>query len=245
VRSATRQAGQATTEFVVLCLALVPLALIVPLLGKYIDLMHTAEAASRYVAFEGTVHHSSTGWKSDAALAEEVRSRFFGESQAPVRSGDIAADVDGQRNPMWRNHAGGPLIDRFDSQVSVSTARGGFNFHGPTRPIWRNGLDLPEDNLVAGTVTVRPRNVPGLSPFDAIDLQITRRTALLADPWAAGSVARVRGRIEDSPIVYPMGRLDELAGFIGQLPTLLSDEPPRPGPRDWDRVPCDRLQGGC
>ena len=76
MRASERQAGQATTEFVVLCLALVPIALIVPLLGKYIDLMHATEAASRYVAFEGTVHHSSTGWKGDAVLSEEVRRRF-------------------------------------------------------------------------------------------------------------------------------------------------------------------------
>ena len=70
-------------------------------------------------------------------------------------------------------------------------------------------------------MTVRPRNVQGLSPFDAIDLQITRRTALLADPWAAGSVAQVRDRIEDSPTVYPMGALDGVMGLIGQLPTLI------------------------
>jgi hypothetical protein len=183
--------------------------MIVPLLGKYIDLMHSAEAASRYVAFEGTVHHSSTGWKGDAALAEEVRRRFFGKSQSPVRSGDVAADVDDERNLLWRDHAGRPLISSFESQVSVNTARDAFNFYGPTRLVWRNGLDLPEDNLATGTVTVRPGNVQGLSPFDAINLQITRRTALLADPWAAGSVAQVRDRIEDSPPSIPWARSTE------------------------------------
>jgi hypothetical protein len=33
--------------------------------------------------------------------------------------------------------------------------------------------------------------------------------------------------------------------LIGKLPELLADEPLRPGLPDWDRVPCDRLEGGC
>src|SRR5688572_2175049 len=103
--------GQATTEFVVLCLALLPLLLLVPLVGKYIDLMQSAEAASRLVAFEGTVHHArGTGWKPDAVLAEEVRRRYFGEAHAIVRTGDRAQDVAEQRNPVWRDHRGTPLL---------------------------------------------------------------------------------------------------------------------------------------
>ena len=68
------QTGQSTVEFIVVSLVLVPLFLIVPLLGKYIDLAQTTLVASRYVAFEGTVHHSSSlsGWKTDAELATEV-----------------------------------------------------------------------------------------------------------------------------------------------------------------------------
>jgi hypothetical protein len=239
------QTGQATTEFVVLCLALVPLMLIVPLLGKYIDMMHTAESASRYVAFEGTVHHSSTAWKSDAALAEEVRRRFFSRSQAAIRSGDVASDVDDQRQLLWRDHAGRPLLSDFGNQVSVSNTRSAFNFHGPTRLVWRSGLDLPEDNHSTGTVTVRPNNVPGLDPFDAINLQITRRTSVLVDSWAAGSIAQVQQRIEDSPLVYPMGALEGVVAVLGELPRFMTDEPLRPGLPDWDRVPCDRLEGGC
>jgi hypothetical protein len=242
---ARSQAGQATTEFVVLCLALVPLVLIMPLVGKYIDMMHTAEGASRYVAFEGAVHHSSTAWKSDVALAEEVRGRFFSGSNAAVRSGDIANDAEERHNPLWRDHAGRPLLHDFESQVSVTSARVGFNFHGPSRLLWRGELDLPDDNMSTGIVTVRPRNVPGLTPFDAIDLQISRRTALLVDSWAAGSVAQVRDRIRRSAVVYPMGQLDPLVEQIGKLPETLADEPLRPGLPDWDRVPCDRLEGGC
>ena len=244
MRSARKQAGQATTEFVVLSFALVPLLLIVPLMGKYIDLMHAAETASRYVAFEGTVHHSSTGWKSDASLAEEVRKRFFGHSRTPVLANDVSADEDADRNLLWRDHAGRPLIDDYESQVSISTGQQGFNFHGPTRPIWRNSLGLPDNNLSVATVTVRPRNVVGLAPFDSIDLVIGRRTALLTDSWAAGSVDQVQDRIEH-PVIYPMSALAGLVEPIGVLLEVLTDEPLVPGLPDWDRVPCDRLEGGC
>jgi hypothetical protein len=239
------QGGQATVEFVVLSLALVPLVLMVPLAGKYLDMMQTAESASRYVAFEGAVHHSSTGWKSDATLADEVRRRFFSRSDASVKTGDVAHDIDDHRNMVWRDHAGRVLIDDFAAQVAVSSTRQGFNFYGPTRWAWRNGLDLPEDNLTTGTVTLRPKNIPGLEPFDAIDLRITRRTGVLVDSWAARSAGHVRQRIEDRPLVYPMSELEPVVQLIGMLPLLLTDEPLQPGLRTWDRVPCDRLAEGC
>ena len=74
VGGAHRQHGQSTVEFLVLALVLLPLFLIVPLLGKQLDIAQTAASASRYVAFEGVVHHGSSlqPWKSDAQLADEV-----------------------------------------------------------------------------------------------------------------------------------------------------------------------------
>ena len=46
---AQRVGGQSTVEFLVLALVLVPLFLIVPLLGKQLDIAQTAASASRYV----------------------------------------------------------------------------------------------------------------------------------------------------------------------------------------------------
>lgn len=46
--SMARQRGQSTIEFVVLALVLVPLMLIVPLVGKYMDIAQTTAVASRY-----------------------------------------------------------------------------------------------------------------------------------------------------------------------------------------------------
>ncbi|MHB1372375.1 MAG: hypothetical protein ACYCWL_00630 [Thauera sp.] len=98
-----RTQGQSTVEFLLLALVLLPLFLIVPLLGKQLDIAQTAASASRYVAFEGTVRHGSSlqPWKSDAELADEVRRRFFSVSTAPVKTGDVAGDFAAHRNPLW------------------------------------------------------------------------------------------------------------------------------------------------
>jgi len=66
--------GQSSTEFLVLTLVLLPLFLIVPLLGKQLDIAHAAASASRYVAFEGTVRNGGSlqPWKSDAELAADI-----------------------------------------------------------------------------------------------------------------------------------------------------------------------------
>ncbi len=84
---ARRMRGQSTVEFLVLALVLLPLFLIVPLLGKQLDIAQTAASASRYVAFEGTVRHGSSlqPWTADAQLADEVRRRFFSTSSAAVK----------------------------------------------------------------------------------------------------------------------------------------------------------------
>lgn len=118
--SPTTLLGQATVEFVVAALVLVPLFIAIPLLGKYADLFQATEAASRYVAFEGMARNSSSSWKSDAELSLEVRRRFFSNSDAPVKTGDAAGDFTANRNPMWSDNAGRPLLAKFEDDVKVS-----------------------------------------------------------------------------------------------------------------------------
>jgi hypothetical protein len=240
---ARRQRGQATTELVVLALALVPLFLVLPLIGKYIDLMQTAEAASRYVAFEGIVRNSSGSWKSDPELAAEVRRRFFSRSDAPVKTGDVAGDFAAHRNPLWTGPAGHPLIERFADSVGVQTAVNGLNpLPGAA---FAGTWGLSRDNLYTASVTVRPANVSSLPPFDTLGLRIARRTVLLADAWTVRDSAAVRSKIEGSAAVYPIAAFRGLVDIAGQLPPLMFDPAFRVGEFDWDVVPCDRLIGGC
>jgi hypothetical protein len=237
------QRGQATIEWVVLALALVPLFLLVPLVGKFIDLAQTTEAASRYVAFEGMARHSGSGWKDDAMLAAEVRRRFFGNSDAPVKTNDVAGNFAAHRNPLWSDPAGHPLIERFADNVAVRTEIGSVD--AIATAAFASAFALPHDNLLTGSVTVRAANVRGLAPFDTLGWATTRRTALLADAWTATDSAGIRRRIEAAATVFPIAAVRELVDTAGQLPTLVFDPALRVGDFDWDVVPCDRLVGGC
>src|SRR5690606_24618203 len=59
VNAVTRKMrGQAMTEFVVsAAFVLVPLFIIIPILGKYVDMKHMAVQAARYEAWEYTVNY--------------------------------------------------------------------------------------------------------------------------------------------------------------------------------------------
>lgn len=116
------QVGQSTIEMIILSLVLVPLFLIVPILGKYMDIAQTTSIASRYVAFEGATHHGSSlsGWKSDTELATEVRRRFYSQHSLSIKTNDVVSEINEDRNPLWVDHRGDPLLADFN-QVSVNT----------------------------------------------------------------------------------------------------------------------------
>ncbi|MCV2365038.1 hypothetical protein LNV23_16420 [Paucibacter sp. DJ1R-11] len=238
------QSGQATVEFAIACLVLLPMFIALPLLGKLLDMMQATESASRYVAFEGAARNSASSWKSDAELSAEVRRRFFSSSGAPIKTGDTAGDFTAHRNPMWSDHAGRPLLKSFEDDVKVDTQIQGKNAIAAAK-LHADSLKLPDQNWYQGQVTVKIANVEGFAPFDTINLASTRRTVLLADAWTARNLAMVRGRIEDAALLYPIGQVAGLVDALGQTPTLVFDPALKVGNFDWDLVPCDRLIGGC
>jgi Flp pilus assembly protein TadG len=245
------QRGQSTVEFIVIAIVLVPLLISVTLMGKYLDLMNATEQASRYVAFEGTTRNSSNSWKSDAELAAEVRRRFFTTSNAPIKTNDTAGDFAAHRNPLWTDHTGRPFLDNFAQDVGVQTIIANRNAI-PAAGFVADALNLPSANWYTGAVTVQPANVPEFRPFDNINLSITRRTVLLADPWTANNAAQIRQRIQNAGVVYPLGQVDGVFNALGQIPRIVNDPGLRLGNFDWDIVPCDRLvaaqpggPGGC
>lgn len=241
------QRGQSTVEFVVLALVLVPLLLIVPLIGKYMDIAQTTAVASRYVAFEGEVRHSSSldGWKTDAELAQEVRRRFFGNSDAPIKTNDTAGDFDAHRNTLWFDHRGAPLLPVFSTDVGVSTTRASMS--QPFGAYYAGFLGLPQDNLYTGQVNVNVANIAGLQPFDAISLSVSRSTTLLADPWAASGPSSIESKIKKdgwNPLgPFPYKPLEVAAAPLKPFISLLepNSSPPDIGKVEPDRVPSDRL----
>ncbi len=251
VNSFTLQAGQSTIEFIVVSFVLVPLFLIVPLLGKYLDIAHTTQIASRYVAFEGAVHHSSSvkGWKTDAELATEVRRRFYSRNDNSIKTGDVVSEIEGDRNPLWVDHRTDALLPDFN-HISVQTQKASMNtlFDGVTGGLdFTDSFNLPQDNLYSGTVSVQLANVAGLEPFDVIDLTVARKTVVLVDPWSAKGPSEVSSKVKSSGIqTFPYQALQVPAVILDPVITVFEDgfggaSPPKIGRVDTDIVPKDRV----
>jgi hypothetical protein len=108
---------------------LVPLMLLIPLLGKYIDIKHSTIQAARYEAWEYTVWYNGThngqsddrpdGYpngqpvKSLTDTQMESRRRFFSDTSLEIKDDDKAGWQDGigERNPLWMDHEGNMLWD--------------------------------------------------------------------------------------------------------------------------------------
>jgi hypothetical protein len=95
------------TEFLVICMVLVPVFLAIPMLGKYMDIQHSAIQGTRYLAWERTVW--TPGKKSDAQLENELRNRVFTGPATPVKAGDGKA-APASYNPLWKDVGGRPML---------------------------------------------------------------------------------------------------------------------------------------
>jgi len=121
--------GQAMTETVITASTiLVPLLLLIPLLGKYIDIKHAAIQAARYQSWEYTVWYASSAdtpggfvdgsgdalpypVKSTNAVRTESRRRFFSPTDTPIAATDATGTwgID-ERNMLWTDHRGNPIL---------------------------------------------------------------------------------------------------------------------------------------
>ncbi len=234
-------------EFIVLALVLIPLLLTVPLIGKYMDLAQTTTTASRYVAFEGMVHHGSSlhSWKSDSALAVEVRRRFFSNSDAPVKSDDVAGDFNAHRNPLWFDHRGDALLPSFASNVGASSLRKSLD--QPFGAAYASGMGLSRANLHTGVARVTVADIEGLAPLDTLGLAMQRTTTVLVDPWSASGRDAVRSAVRNdgwNPLGhFPYRPLQAVVTPIKPFVAVLEGaSPPDIGRVDPDFVPADRIR---
>lgn len=136
-----KQNGQAMTEFaVVASLVLIPLFLLVPILGKQIDINHKTIQAARYEAWEYTVWNKDNsvsqrtaalpqatrflGYKEaipEKKFAEvkiEANYRFYTEPGSTINRNDMEK-VSFTVNPLWRDHQGTQLLS-LDSTSKVT-----------------------------------------------------------------------------------------------------------------------------
>lgn len=256
--------GQALTEFLVLAVALVPLYLLLPLVAKYQDVAGQVQLASRYIAFEAiTRNDAQNSWKTPAELAGEVRRRFFGNADAPVKTGDTAGNFLAHQNLFWRGPDGAALIADIDRDVVVSFGPGlrpgqadafsaagdGAPFHGIGGIDSAAAFDLAGRGIYTANVGVRLAKVPAsltaYAPFDSIDLTLSRHASVVIDGWAASGPPQVLSRIDGA--LVPATVLRGAAPAVGASVALVEAghlHGPKLGQLDFwtDVVPLDRLK---
>ena len=115
------QRGQALAEFTIAAaFFLIPLFLMIPLLGKFMDMKATTIQAARYAAWERTAWYGSSDWvvgqKSDTEIQSEVQQRFFAHAPtSPLTSTDrtLSSAVDGKE--LWHDQAGAPMLSTYSA----------------------------------------------------------------------------------------------------------------------------------
>jgi hypothetical protein len=120
-----KQLGQAMTEMLVAsAFVLVPLFLIIPLVGKYIDMKQASVSAARYAAWERTVYFSNSNdqypsgfsggsnhlrpVKSNDTLRDEIKTRIYGQADAALDANNSLQSFTGR--DLWRDHRGNALL---------------------------------------------------------------------------------------------------------------------------------------
>ncbi len=225
---------------------LAPLFVLVPLLGKYLDLSHAATVASRYTAFEIAIRGPAAS-KDDATLAAEARRRIFGPSDAPIKTSDAAGVSARDRNPLWTDQRGDSLLANLEQGVTVGTAAKARAVLPSLLAPFTRSFNLPNDEFQVAAVTVRPAVPAHISHWSGLQIEMRRPTAILTDSWNAHSAADVKRTIESaSQLALPDAPLRLEAQLIGWLPALFLD-PVLPARRahEPDVVPCDRLVPHC
>lgn len=207
------QTGQALAEFLAASVVLVPLFMLLPMIGKYQDLSHVTQMASRYVAFDATWFGDIDGenpWKSPTQLADEVRRRFYSNADAPIKTGNVAGDFEADGNPFWQDPSGRRLIAHASDVVisfgNDSTSQdAGFEDASDGKPFSQAPLaaagkiGLAARGMYTGNVSVSLANLPygieNVAPFNALNLSIRRHTSFVFDPWSSPTTDTTEKRV--------------------------------------------------
>lgn len=209
-----RMRGQALVETLVVAIALVPLAVLVVLLGKYQTIQSATVAASRSLAFDCAARpQQCTDAAASAWLVESLRVRHFTRPDRALLSGERVAADGIDRHPLWQDRAGRPLLERladvggtvstqhFGAGVGTATGRAASadlsGIGGATAAVQvldqlagpaRFGLAIDGGLLDARVqVAVAPSHAAnvGFARLDPLAVPMRARTAILTDAWQA------------------------------------------------------------
>jgi hypothetical protein len=220
-----RSSGQAMVEFLIAATTvLIPLFLIVPLLGKYMDMKSTSIQAARYAAWERTVWFGSTDWaaaeKTDAQIQNEVQWRFFSDTATvKFQAGDMNAAGWGGAKPLWHDRAGNAMLVTYNADVTQASARTDtpglvndildpiVSAIGVVGDILGAKFVLDMQSLYTSTVTARVQPtrkieqvlggpLSDVETFKTVTPVFTEKNVLIANGWSANGAAQTKKQTE-------------------------------------------------
>lgn len=176
--------GQATIEFIIACLVMIPMFLGIYYFARYSDIKQTGIQASRYAAFERTWDPTSVV-KSDLVIENEVRARFFTE-QAKIEYHDNPAKRDTEEINLWVKHDGTKLIDN-TSDVKLTWDKTIKFTSGPIitqmDKLAGLGFKLPPGQIIKSQINIPLSDIANFEPLKSINITLPSATAIGSGTW--------------------------------------------------------------
>jgi len=236
-----RLKGSATTEFAILTLALLPIMIGIPMLGKMADLKQTTINASRYAAWEATV--------SDASVQNnQVEARFFGDAEAKLKtaSNDITKnDLWGENNAASHNmYFGQGVVQVMAGSAAVSTTPAGSSSGSGTSKSagfgqvvkkvgsilsWAPGTDwgIKSNGLLNATVQMKVKPNKFLNQSNSnchaktqVFSCMTSATSIMVDNWSASNDYQASRRTRSFVPTTTIRSVSDTLAASGSIPVL-------------------------
>lgn len=237
------QRGQALAEFSVIAgFVLVPLFFCLPLLGKFVDLRHKSEMASRYSAWERTVWFAQQPRKAPAAavktasaIERELHFRVFADHKTVLDSRHASQELEKlQLDPLLKiaDSKTGRLIPLLKD---LGGKRLGVYTESETEPpgflgdiakamglVDKFGFSVNSKARYTSTVNSKVIDIPRYAEFDKLGLAFGGRHVLVADGWNAGGPAHEQEQVRH---LLPTEILDneigeEIQAIVGLIPWM-------------------------
>ncbi|MHB1280596.1 MAG: hypothetical protein ACYCYL_05100 [Acidithiobacillus sp.] len=207
------EGGQAMAEMAIAsAFLLVPIFLIIPLLGKYIDIKANSLQAARYAAFEGTIFASgmlrgaNVATLSGTGLQNAIATRFFGQSPDTLTNQQNQSASGYTPKNLLVDQAGKALLPNY-SDIPASSSDGAPSVAADPEDAGLSvslgalaglaGFQWDYNGLIAATVSANTQPptatrdqgwlASGAGDFDQLALPFTSTDVLLSDAESAPS----------------------------------------------------------
>jgi len=238
-----RVRGSAMTEFAVLTLAMLPIMVGIPMIGKMIDLKQTAINASRYAAWEATISDSSV-------QSNQIESRFFGDELATLSTNGSS----NSNNKLWGESrttgsstyfgqsvvqivSGSAVVDSQAIASSPSSANPndvGTSFGSVVKKAgstlsWAPGTDwgVSENGLISASVQIKVKANALLDTSKSACYEqgrsfscMTAANSIMVDNWSASSDYQSARRTRSFVPTTTIRDVSDMLATSGNLPVL-------------------------